>query len=165
MWTSANDVLLDWIGDDKPEDVEVLERWVGRAERLIRREIPGIQARITAGAEPDLLDTIKDVVSAMVSRVFRNPEGIRQRQETDGSFTGSITFSGDQPGSLFLTDAERNSLLPEGHRRGKQEAYTFGGVGFEQVRHRPWCDVMFGANRCSCGAMLTLGNPLYEEGL
>lgn len=119
-WTTSADVLGAWIGDDAPADADLVDTWVGKAERLLRAKVPGLEARVDAGADADsdLLDTIQDVVSAMVQRVFRNPEGVRQRQETTGPFSGSVTYGGDQPGSLWITDAELSMLSGAGTNRG-----------------------------------------------
>lgn len=76
-WTTPDDVLGSWIGDDAPDDASLVQRWINRAERLIRREFPEIQDRLDSGGEPDLAETVVDVVSAMVTRVFRNPSGHR----------------------------------------------------------------------------------------
>ena len=103
-WTTPDDVLGSWIGDDAPDDALLVQRWIDRAERLIRREFPDLADRVASGLEPDLTDTIVDVVSAMVIRVFRNPSGHRSvsGQETTGQFSGSntITFGGNNPGAL-----------------------------------------------------------------
>ncbi|MBF4613753.1 Gp19/Gp15/Gp42 family protein [Curtobacterium sp. VKM Ac-1376] len=113
-WTSADDVLDAWIGSDAPTDVDRVTNWVARAEREIRFRVPHLQARIDAeaelGASTDLLDTARDVVVAMVTRVFRNPEGVRQRNTTTGPFTESATYGGDVPGGLGLTDDELAKL-------------------------------------------------------
>jgi len=116
-WTTADSVLSAWIGDDKPSDAALVGTWIGKAERLIRSRVPTIQARITAG-EVDLMENAQDVVSAMVQRVFRNPEGVRTRQESTGPFGGSVTYGGDQPGSLSLTDDEASRLSPASASRG-----------------------------------------------
>ena len=113
-WTTPDDVLGSWIGDDAPDDALLVQRWIDRAERLIRREFPDLADRVASGLEPDLPDTIVDVVSAMVIRVFRNPSGHRSvsGQETTGQFSGSntITFGGNNPGALELLDDERDLL-------------------------------------------------------
>ena len=113
-WTTPDDVLGSWIGDDAPDDALLVQRWINRAERLIRREFPDLADRVASGLEPDLADTIVDVVSAMVIRVFRNPSGHRSvsGQETTGQFSGSntITFGGNNPGALELLDDERDLL-------------------------------------------------------
>ena len=113
-WTTPDDVLGSWIGDDAPDDALLVQRWIDRAERLIRREFPDLADRVASGLEPDLTDTIVDVVSAMVIRVFRNPSGHRSvsGQETTGQFSGSntITFGGNNPGALELLDDERDLL-------------------------------------------------------
>lgn len=119
-WTTAAEVVASWIGDDAPADVAKVEVWVGKAERLLRSKVPSLSARTVADpvVEPDLLGNVQDVVTAMVQRVFRNPEGVRQRQETTGPFTGSVTFGGDQPGALSVTDAELALVSPAGANRG-----------------------------------------------
>lgn len=119
-WTSATEVLAAWIGGDAPTDSALVDVWVGKAERLLRAKVAGLDVRVVASpvTEPDLLGNVKDVVTAMVQRVFRNPEGIRQRQETTGPFTGSVTYGGEQPGSLWVTDAELAMISPAGTNRG-----------------------------------------------
>ena len=133
MWATPDDVIDSWIGDDAPDDPLLVEKWIARAERLIRREFPSIPARIVADAEPDLADTVNDIVVAVVTRVFRNPSGHRSisGQETTGQFSGSntITFGGDNPGALELLDSERAALALPGEKRGRR-AYSFvpGGL-------------------------------------
>ena len=133
MWATPDDVIDSWIGDDAPDDPLLVEKWIARAERMIRREFPSIPARIVADAEPDLADTVNDIVVAVVTRVFRNPFGHRSisGQETTGQFSGSntITFGGDNPGALELLDSERAALALPGEKRGRR-AYSFmpGGI-------------------------------------
>lgn len=163
-WLTAEGLIADWIGDDQPYGMEeTIGRWIGRAERLLRREFPTLPQRLAnPDREPDLQDTVKDVLSAMVTRVIRNPEGIRQRQETDGSFTGSITYSGDMPGELYLTDSERDSLRePDKPRIG--QAFNISMMPARWADHVPWCDLYMGGDTCSCGAVLA-GHPIYEGG-
>lgn len=115
-WTSPEDVLDSWIGLDAPTDVVLLQRWIERAEREIRYRVPSVSERITA-LEPDLLETVQDIVAAMVTRVFRNPEGIRTVNESSGTgpFSASVsrTYGGDQPGGLALLDGELARLRGE----------------------------------------------------
>ena len=133
MWATSDDVIDSWIGDDAPDDPLLVEKWIARAERMIRREFPSVGARIVSGLEPDLADTVNDVVVAVVTRVFRNPSGHRSvsGQETTGQFSGSntITFGGDNPGALELLDSERAALALPGEKRGRR-AYSFvpGGI-------------------------------------
>jgi len=119
-WTTAAEVVAAWIGDDAPADSAKVDLWVGRAERLLRAKVPGLTARMVADpvTEADLVDNVKDVVTSMVQRVFRNPEGVRTRQETTGPFSGSVTLGGDQPGELWVTDDELGRISPAGTNRG-----------------------------------------------
>ena len=118
-WTTPEDVKDAWIGADAPTDDALITNWIDRAERLIRRQVKDLQDRIDAEAElvppsTDLLETARDVTVAMVIRVFRNPEGIRQTNQTTttGPFsdTRSQTYGGDVPGGLGLTDDELAAL-------------------------------------------------------
>lgn len=113
-WATASDVVDSWIGGDEPNDLAKVDKWIARAERLIRATFPDMQDRIDGGLEPDLLDNLNDVIVAMVTRVFRNPQGYRTMsgQQTAGPYSGndSITFGGDSPGALALTDDEKSLL-------------------------------------------------------
>lgn len=118
-WTTPEDVIDAWIGEGAPDDTAKIQSWIDRAERLIRRRVPDLQERIDAEAElvpprTDLLETARDVTVSMVTRVFRNPEGIRQTNQTTttGPFsdTRSQTYGGDVPGGLGLTDEELGAL-------------------------------------------------------
>lgn len=118
-WTFDSDVISAWIGSDAPDDLALVTTWIAKAERLIRSAVPGIQARIDSGTEPDLLANTSDVVIEMVTRKFRNPEGLRTVQESTGPFSGSRTYGGSEPGSLYLTDEELRKLsiaAPGGQR-------------------------------------------------
>lgn len=114
-WTKPTDVTGAWIGQDAPTDTTKIQTWIDKAEREIRYRVPDVQTRLDAEAaetpaRTDLLETAKDVTVAMVTRVFRNPEGIRQTNETTGPFTSSRTYGGDVPGGLGLTDDELAKL-------------------------------------------------------
>lgn len=114
-WANPDDVTNAWIGEGAPDDDGQVQTWIDKAEREIRFRVPGIQGRIDAEAAlipavTDLLETAKDVVVSMVTRVFRNPEGIRQANTTTGPYTESRTYGGDVPGGLGLTDDELAKL-------------------------------------------------------
>lgn len=120
-WTSPTDVTDAWIGEGAPSNTTKIQKWIDKAEREIRYRVPDVQERIDAEAaetpaRTDLIETAKDVVVSMVTRVFRNPEGIRQVNETTGPFTSSRTYGGDVPGGLGITDDEFAKL--QGARGG-----------------------------------------------
>lgn len=118
-WTTPTDVTDAWIGNDAPDDVVKIQLWLDKAEREVRRRVPDLQARIDAEAAlvppvTDLLETAKDVVVAMVTRIFRNPTGTRQKNATvtTGPFseTTSETVGGNSPGVLEPTADELAKL-------------------------------------------------------
>lgn len=118
-WATADDVIDSWIGSDVPDDPGLVETWIGRAERSIRARIPDLQARLDVEADDgktDLLETARDVTVAIVSRIFRNPEGFRSVSATAGPMTTHHTHGGDTPGGLELTKAEIAML--SGHSGG-----------------------------------------------
>ena len=127
-WTTAADVTGAWIGDGEPLDDDKIDLWIGKAERLLRYRIPSLAGRITADTSGELLATTRDVVVAMVTRVFRNPEGVRQWQETTGPFTNGKTYAGDTPGGLTITDEELQRL--DGMTSSTQRAF-----GISQLPH------------------------------
>ncbi|AYG02372.1 Gp19/Gp15/Gp42 family protein [Gryllotalpicola protaetiae] len=110
-WTTPADVIDSWVGGEAPDNPNLVQVWIDRAERYLRARIPNLEDRITSGDEPDLLDSVKDVVAAMVGRVFRNPDGVRQETTTAGPYSENRTYGGELPGSLFLTDSELGQLL------------------------------------------------------
>lgn len=126
-WTTATEVTAAWIGPDAPTDTALVDVWISKAERLLRGKVPTLTTRlaVTPVTEPDLLGNVQDVVTSMVQRVFRNPEGVRQRQEGTGPFTGSVTYGGDQPGALWVTDAELALVSIAGTNRG---AFTIDAI-------------------------------------
>lgn len=120
-WATPADVTGTWIGDDAPTDTTKIQKWIDKAEREIKRRVPDLTDRIAAEgsetpARTDLLDTTIDVVVAMVTRVFRNPEGLRTTNVGTGPFTETRTYGGDVPGGLGLTDDELAKL--QGARGG-----------------------------------------------
>ena len=125
-WTIAADVIDSWIGDGAPTDTGQVDIWIDKAERHIRFRVTDLQARIDAEAELDppsteLVDAARDVVVAMVTRLYRNPDGWRQKQVTTGPFSESGTVGGDNHGTLYLTDDELASLQGVSDRGGAFE--------------------------------------------
>lgn len=109
-WTDLQDVRDDSLGADEGFNDQQITRLIERAERLVIRTFPTTEKRVNDG---DLLaDTVADIVSAMVVRVLRNPEGIRTIQDSTGPHSGSTTFAGDNPGQLYLTDEDKRALNP-----------------------------------------------------
>lgn len=120
-WTTPAEVKAAWIGEGAPTDDAKIQVWIDMSEREIKRNVTDIQTRIDAEAaeappRTDLLATAKDVTIAMVHRVFRNPEGIRQVATTTGPFTDSKTYGGNTPGVLEISDDELAKL--QGAREG-----------------------------------------------
>lgn len=88
--------------DQELVDANVL---LARASRYIRREFPGIDARITAGELT--AEDVSDVVCAMVERALLNPRrGVESSSETIGPYAVTERYANAE-GGLYLTAAER----------------------------------------------------------
>ena len=126
------------------------------ASQLILDTVPG------ASRAPEA--TLRRVTCAMVRRAMNVPDnldGISQVSQTVGGVSQSITpINGGS--DLYLTKAEKAAI---GAGSGRSRAWGFKVADVDGgPRHRPWCSIMFRADYCSCGADLTLGEPLYEGG-
>lgn len=124
-WATVNDVRARWLDGDLPYTDGQVQSLVDDAEDIISAEFPNLDQRI-ASNEVSLVRVVR-VVSRMVARVLKNPDGVRQRQETRGSFTGSVTYGGDNPGELYLSDDDRRDL---GGRAGRARAFSFHPAGW-----------------------------------
>lgn len=119
MWATSTDLRDAWLLDpqDLPDDA-ALTLLIDRAGRYLLSLDPRLQAR--AQADPGLASLCVDVVVAMAMRVLTNPEGIRSVSETTGPMTRSVTYGGETPGNLFVTEEEKRLL---GIRR-RQRAFS-----------------------------------------
>jgi hypothetical protein len=111
-WATINDVYDRWVGNDAPDDDNLIQLLLNDAEVVVKSEYPGIQARI----DDELLsvDAVKLVVCRMVLRMLRNPEGLTQWQQTTGPFSQGRSFSDLD---IWMTNDEKSMLAPI--RRGK----------------------------------------------
>lgn len=108
-WTTPQDVLDRWIGSDAPTNTAQISALIEDAEIVIKSEYPAIQTRIDSGKLS--LATVKFVVSRMVSRILRNPEGLSYLQQQTGPF-GQARNYGNAGVDIWLTDDEEELLAP-----------------------------------------------------
>lgn len=108
LWTEPADVRSRWIGEKPlPEDTQIATL-LEDAEDTVLAEFPDLPDRVEAEEIPEA--RVKKVVARIVMRHLRNPEGTRQRQSGAGPYQESITYGGDEPGSMYLTDEDRAEL-------------------------------------------------------
>ena len=124
-WATVQDVRDRWLDGDLPYTDGQLQTLIDDAEDVIAAEFRNLDQSIATGDVT--VNRVVRVVSRMVNRVLRNPEGLRQRQETRGSFTGQVTYGGDNPGELFLSEDDRRDL---GGRAGRGRAFSFHPAGW-----------------------------------
>ena len=86
------------------EETVVASTRLDDASELVRTLIPGIDDAITAGTVSESL--VAAQVAAMVIRVLRNPNGVRQESIGDYSYT----LADDD--RMFMTADELESLSP-----------------------------------------------------
>ncbi|EME18756.1 Gp19/Gp15/Gp42 family protein [Rhodococcus triatomae] len=100
-YAAAADVTTLWAKEPEPEVITLIERRLEQVERMLRRRIPTLDAKVAASEtyRADVIDTEADAVL----RLVRNPEGYSS--ETDGSYTYELR-SDLTAGTLTVTDAE-----------------------------------------------------------
>lgn len=86
---------------------------LGYASRIVRANVPTVDARIASGALDS--DLVRDVVVEMVLRHLRNPDGKRSEQLDDYAYTRDQALSA---GEIFLTDLELGMLRGPAHGHG-----------------------------------------------
>lgn len=106
--------------------------------------------------------TRRRVVCAVVRRAMTSSAagqvGYSQGTSTVGELSQSWTAANPN-GDFYLTKQELKAL--GGGGRPKAFGVQVASVQ-DMAVHRPWCDLVFGDPNCSCGASLTLGEPLWE---
>lgn len=117
MWTSFDDVSDRWIGGAMPADEQQVTTLIEDVEDMIAAAFPDIQTRIDDETLP--LVRVQKVVARVVTRFLRNPTGQRQVTQGAGPFQQSVTYGGDEPGALYLTDADKAELAAPRSLRGK----------------------------------------------
>ncbi len=109
LWTDAGDVRDRWISDSPLTATDAqIETLLLDVEDSILREFPDLPARINTEVFP--LARVKRVAARVVIRHLLNPDGLRQTQDGAGPYQSGVTYGGNEPGSLALTDADRADL-------------------------------------------------------
>lgn len=113
-WVVPSDITDRWVGSGAPTDTDLIAALISDAEAVILSTYPGIQQRI----DDDLLsvDFVVLVVSRMVTRVLRNPEGLSYVQQQTGPFGQSRNY-GTGSTDIWLSPEEKAMLAPT--TRGK----------------------------------------------
>jgi hypothetical protein len=95
-------------------------RWLTEAWRILNRDVPGVSARLDLATDAEghlSADDVVDVLTAMVRRVLRNPDGTRSWSDDTHSETIHTVLAS---GELYVTDREKERLAVV--------ASTLGGV-------------------------------------
>lgn len=121
-----------------------------------------LTAPCLADLEPDSpkLGAVKAILRAAILRWHDAGTGAVQ-QVSAGPFQQSIQVQARR--ALFWpSEIEQLQSLCKSGEKGK--AYAVDTVGASAGGHLPWCNLMFGANYCSCGADIAAGEPIFEGG-
>lgn len=139
--------------DFPPGGDEYAEVLLEDASQFILDMVPGA---VTASAA-----TRRRVVCAVVRRSMEAGAADTAGFESIQMGAGPFQYGGkvsNPSGDFYLTKQEKKALGD-----GEQKAFGVQVAGLCAVRHRPWCNLNFGANYCSCGADIA-GEPIYEAG-
>lgn len=120
VWAQPEAVRDAWLLDADLPDDNTLTALLGRAQRHLEGLDRSLAGRVAVDSA--LAAAAADVLVDMVIRLLRNPEGTRTVSETTGPISTNVTYGGDEPGSLYVTDEERELLRIRSHRR--QRAFS-----------------------------------------
>lgn len=106
-WTTPQDIRERWIGDDVPDNDQLLRAFIQDAEAVILARYPSIQGRVNDGKLAASVITF--VTARMVIRALRNPDNATYLSQTTGPFTQAKNVGSVD---LWLTDDEEEMLSP-----------------------------------------------------
>ena len=95
------DVAVRWARTLTHEEIALVNARLGDIERRIKRRVPDLEAKITAGTVD--VDDVIQVEADAVLRLVRNPEGYIQ--ESDGDYSYMLSSQNSQ-GKLTILDEE-----------------------------------------------------------
>lgn len=138
-WATAANVRGRWVGPGVfPADATdpAITILIDDVEDSILSEFPDIQQRINDAATPPdppnpraiPLARVVKIVCRIILRHLRNPEGMRTKSRGAGPFSEANTYGGDEPGTLALTEEDRNELAGMGSLAGGQKAFTINTI-------------------------------------
>lgn len=118
-----DDVRELWIGSGTLPYDTVIQAWLDKAEMLIFSEIVDLEDRLAEDVTGEVANKVKFVATQMVIRVFKNPDGARQRSQTAGVFTSAITFGSETIRQPLVIEPEERAMLAG---RSSAPARAFG---------------------------------------
>ena len=133
VYTSYADVESRWVGGEVPATQAQVETLLEDAEDTILGEFADLDDRIAAGLPAR---RVKKVAARMVIRHLRNPGGVRTTQQGAGPYNESVTYGGEEPGALYLTDEDRAEL--GGHKVGGAFTIDTTPAGYTAPAPDPW---------------------------
>ncbi|WP_313546428.1 hypothetical protein [Corynebacterium sp.] len=111
------DIKDRWIGTEALPSDEVLQAWIEDAETIIFAELPHVMDKLTEDPDGVWSRRVRHVSAQLVMQVMRNPDGVRQRAQTAGTFTDSVTYGTETIAqAMTLTPAHRSMLSGGGDK-------------------------------------------------
>ena len=116
-YATPQDVVDPWMGTDKLPEDRVIQAWLNDAETMIFAEFPHLVDNITDDPDGTWESRIKFVEIQLVSQAMRNPDGVRQRSQTAGTFTDAVTYGTETiMQAMQITPAHRSILSGGGSK-------------------------------------------------
>lgn len=138
-WTIAANIRGRWVGPGEFPSAAtdpVLGTLIEDVEDSILSEFPDMQQRIDDHetppdpANPAAIPKARvvKVVCRIILRHLHNPEAMRSKTQGAGPFSTANTYGGNEPGTLYLTDEDREELAGTGSAGGGQKAYVVNTI-------------------------------------
>lgn len=123
MWATVEDVKRRWLLEDPISATDdQVAGLIDEAEDTILGRFPDMAARVPSQVPQT---RVRKITVALVIEALKNPTGTRQKNTTTGPFTDSVTFGGNSPGAMVLTNEQVKEL--SGARTGA--AFTVNTIG------------------------------------
>jgi len=130
-WATYADITSRWVGPNLPTDGNLVDALIGDAEQVILSYYPAIQTRIDDSLLP--VERVIMVVSQMVTRVLRNPEGLTMWQQNTGPFGQMRNFSDSGSGVTILDDEVRLLAPSRGGKAFEVDLGTEASIYLDSV--------------------------------
>lgn len=131
-WTNPSDVRNRWIGE-LPLGVEdnFLTTAIEDVEDQLIILVPDLVDEFGASVP---LERVRRVVSRVIVRHLRNPDGYRSLSEATGPVTASVTYSGDDPGALKVLAEDIETLQGRPASKGAWAHSMIPAHSYDAVR-------------------------------
>lgn len=125
------DVRALWLGSNPLPKDEIIDAWLEKAEILIASEVEDFDTRLDDDTDGAFTQKVIFVAVQAVMRIFRNPDGVRQKSNTAGSFSEQITWGTETIRQPLVIEPEELAMLT-----GRETSH-YRATGVDMIAEQP----------------------------